>query len=354
MGSRSDTLSLLSPGNELSVTLFEEAGDALFLFDPDTEDICDVNPMGQRLSGFTRTELLRLQITYMFRSEIQGGLQRLRHAYKKTGVFHSQEGFLLRHQQEEVWIPVNLTVTRLHAEPKTLGLVTARDIREQREVYSQLQRVDAELRRVLSSVSDFVWSAEVDGSGRMTYRYYSPVVEQVTGRPPEYFLASPERWLGVLHTADRAVLHKAILRIKGGHSTCEEAEYRILRPDGAVRWIRDSIRASRNGNESGLRLDGVVTDITKNREAQARLRESEERFRQLVENSTDLICETDSEVRFTYLSPNYQDVLGYEPGELLGRKIFDLVHPDDFPAVLADLSLPNATATVYRFRHKDG
>src|SRR5438132_154499 len=80
--------------------------------------------------GCARSELLRHPITYMFRSEIQGGLQRLRHAYKKTGVFHSQEGFLLRHQEEEVWIPVNLTVTRLHAEPKTLGLVTARDVRE--------------------------------------------------------------------------------------------------------------------------------------------------------------------------------------------------------------------------------
>jgi len=88
----------LSPGNELSVTLFEEAGDALFLFDPETEEICDVNPMAQRLSGFARTELLRFQITYLFRSEIQGGLQRLRHAYKKTGVFHSQKRFLLRHQ----------------------------------------------------------------------------------------------------------------------------------------------------------------------------------------------------------------------------------------------------------------
>src|SRR4029077_4438552 len=190
-------------------------------------------------------------------------------------------------------------------------------------------------------------------SGRMTYRYYSPVVEQVTGRPPEYFLAGPERWLGVIHHDDRPVLHKAILRIKGGHSTCEEAEYRILRPDGAVRWIRDSIRASRNGHENELRLDGGVTDITKNREAQTRLRESEERFRQLVENSTDLICETDSQVCFTYLSPNYRDVLGYEPGELLGRKVFDLIHPDDFHVVLADLSQATA-ATVYRFRHKDG
>src|SRR5260370_40172891 len=152
MGSRSDTLSLLSPGNELSVTLFEEAGDALFLFDPDSEDICDVNPMAQRLSGFTRAELLRLQITYMFRSEIQGGLQRLRHAYKKTGVFHSQEGFLLRHQQEEMWIPVNLAVTRLHAEPKTLRLITARDIREHPQRHAHLQRMAPALPRVFSSV----------------------------------------------------------------------------------------------------------------------------------------------------------------------------------------------------------
>jgi PAS domain S-box-containing protein len=459
--------------------LFEEAGDALFLFDPDTEEICDVNPMAQRLSGFSRAELRRHHITYMFRSEIQGGLQRLRHAYKKTGIFHSQEGFLLRHQQEEVWIPVNLTVTRLHAERKTLGLITARDIREHREMYAQLQRMDAELRRVLSSVSDFLWSAEVDNAGRMTYRYYSPVVEQVTGRPPEYFLASPERWLGIIHGDDRPILHKAILRIKGGHSSSEEAEYRILRPDGAVRWIRDSICASRNGNEI-VRLDGVVTDITKHKEAeealraseerfralaekstdaialldaqgvilyaspstetvigytpeefvgrngfdgvhpderprletlfselltepgkartaefqyqhkdgswrfleasgnnrlddpavraivcnyrdvtqrneaQTRLRESEERYRQLVENSTDLICETDSETRYTYLSPNYQDVLGYDPQELLGRKVFDLVHPDDFPAVLADVNRTNATPEVYRFRHKNG
>src|SRR5258707_13159371 len=94
-------------GDELSVTLFEECRAALFLFDPDTEQLLDVNPMAQRLSGFSRQELLRMRITYLFRSEVQGGLQRLRHAYQKTGVFHSQEGFLLRHQEDGNWVPVN-------------------------------------------------------------------------------------------------------------------------------------------------------------------------------------------------------------------------------------------------------
>src|SRR5437762_1495768 len=64
---------------ELSVTLFEEAGDALFLFDPESEQLVDVNPMAQRLSGFSRVELLRHPITYLIRSEVQGGLNRLRH-----------------------------------------------------------------------------------------------------------------------------------------------------------------------------------------------------------------------------------------------------------------------------------
>src|SRR5262249_857236 len=99
MGTRNGALAAYHT-DDLSDSLFEESGDALFLFDPNTEQLLDVNPMAQRLSGFTRPELLRMKITYLLRSEVQGGLQRLRHAYRKTGLFHSQEGFLLRHHNE--------------------------------------------------------------------------------------------------------------------------------------------------------------------------------------------------------------------------------------------------------------
>src|SRR5262245_57335844 len=130
---------------ELAQTLFEEAGDALFLFDPESEQLIDTNPMAQRLSGFSRQEMLQMQITYLFRSEAPRGLARLRHAFRKTGLFHSQEGFLLRHAKGELWTPVNLTITRLHTESETLGLVTARDVREHREVQALLRRKEIEL-----------------------------------------------------------------------------------------------------------------------------------------------------------------------------------------------------------------
>src|SRR5690242_954525 len=123
---------------ELAQTLFEEAGDALFLFDPESEQLLDVNPMAQRLTGYPRHDLLQMPVLYLFRSEAQGGLQRLRAAFRKTGLFHSEEGFLLRHRNEGVWVPVNLTLTRLHAEPRTLGLITARDVSERHRAEREL------------------------------------------------------------------------------------------------------------------------------------------------------------------------------------------------------------------------
>jgi PAS domain S-box-containing protein len=83
------------------------------------------------------------------------------------------------------------------------------------------------------------------------------------------------------------------------------------------------------------------------------LRESEARFRTLVENTCDLICEVDQDARFVYLSPNYATVLGYEPAELLGRHILERIHADDHPLVAAELAKP-ASQVVFRYRHKNG
>jgi two-component system cell cycle sensor histidine kinase/response regulator CckA len=136
---------------ELFQTLFEENGDALFLFDPDSEALLDVNPTVQRLTGLTRKELLQSPVSYFFRSEVQGRLGALRHACRKTGPFHSMEGFLLRTHQSGLWVPINVTVTRLHVRPKILGLITARDVREQQRAHAQLTEKDAELRRALDT-----------------------------------------------------------------------------------------------------------------------------------------------------------------------------------------------------------
>ena len=141
--------------DELAQTLFEEAGDGLFFFEPQDGHLIDVNPMGQRLTGYPRHELLRLSVKGLFSAEAAGGMARLFRAFQSTGLFHSQEGFLMRGAQGRT-IPVNLTVTRVHARQGTLGLITARDITERRQAEEALRRSERHYRNLFENAHDAI------------------------------------------------------------------------------------------------------------------------------------------------------------------------------------------------------
>ncbi len=301
----------------LARALFVEAGDALFLFDPQTDQLLDVNPMAERLTGFPRAEMLRLPATYLFRYGGKGGMQRLRQACHETMVFHAQDGFYLRNRQDGVWIPVNLTVTRLHVQPRTLALITARDVRERHEAQARLQEAEGELRRVLASVSDCLWSARLDGAGRWEYRYLSPVVERITGRSPAFFLAGPERWAELIHPEDRPRWAQALARLRAGQPGQEE--YRIVRPDGAVRWVRDSVLVSRPPS-SFLRLDGVLTDVTEARQAG-------ERFRRILDGAHEAFVGMDAAGVIIDWNQQAEATFGWTRAEAVGRLLEETIIP---------------------------
>lgn len=317
---------------DLGQALFEEAGDALFLFDPDSDQLVDVNPTAQLLSGFSRQEMLCMRATFLFRFEGRGGMNRLKHASQHTGVFHSQDGYFLRTRMEGVWVPVNLTIARLHVHPKTLGLITARDAREQRDALQQMKKIEGEMRRVIASVSDCLWSAAIDATHQWTYRYVSPVIEKITGRPADFFRIGLEHWRRVVHPEDRPAWEKALQRLKAGRSTQEE--YRIIRPDGTVRWVRDNVSVSHGDDDKDLRLDGVLTDTTEARKAAEALRESQRALATLMSNLPGMAyrCRNDREWTMEFASEGTLTLTGYQPADLVGNRVTSyaqLIHPDD-------------------------
>ena len=338
---------------ELAITLFEEAGDALLLFDPETEELVDANPMAQRLTGIGRSELLRLPVTYLFRSEKPGGLLRLRQAFQKTGVFHSQEGFQLRSQNAGVWIPVNISITRLHAEPKTLGMITVRDVREQREAFAQLQKLELELRRVLTSVSAYVWTGIHETHGAFVLQYISPAAERILGQPPNRYYAGLDPTLSAVHCDDRPRVEQAFRDLRTANGTEAEIDFRIIRPDGGTRWLRNRITVNRPNNGHGVQFDGIVTDTTEHKQAEAALKGSEERYRTLVENSQDMIAEVGLDGQVYYSSPNHLEMLGYESSAAIDLNTFAAMHPDDLPMAKGEWGKPTIRA-VYRFQHRNG
>lgn len=123
-----------------------------------------------------------------------------------------------------------------------------------------------------------------------------------------------------------------------------------------LEW-NDEVLADDQGRVTGLVAIGQ--DVTEQVRAERTARESEERFRKLMEHSSKVIALYDADTRILYQSPSVRDVLGYEPEEVIGRLGFEYCHPDDLPAIRERmpevLSTPGAIGKVeLRSRCKDG
>ena len=143
-----------------------------------------------------------------------------------------------------------------------------------------------------------------------------------------------------------------------------------LRGDGPASDLQVSVR-TRSGEvrdailgtelvetESGPMVFCVVRDITERNRMAQELRKSEEHFRLITDNASDMISIYTPDTILTYVSPSVRRVLGYEPEELIGRPVFDVMHPDDVQRVSRLLpgspGVPDTFTVTHRAVRKDG
>jgi PAS domain S-box-containing protein len=102
----------------------------------------------------------------------------------------------------------------------------------------------------------------------------------------------------------------------------------------------------------------IARDITFRKGAELTIQEREKRYRAIMENAYDLIAEVDGSATFLYVSPNFEEVLGYAPSQLIGSNIFSLVHPEDRAGGLEEFTQGMQAAgsgrSIYRYRHQNG
>ncbi len=330
---------------QLAEALFAEAGDALFLFDPDTDQLLAVSAVAERLSGFPRGELLKLPATYLFRFGGQGGMRRLQQAASKTEVFHSQEGFFLRTNQDGVWIPVNLSMARLHVQPKTLALITARDLREQREAHDLL-------RTLMDHLPGYVFVKDARGRFVTTNAAHlralgAATLADVVGKTDFDFFtrALAEKY----HADEEAVVRSGRPLLGREESTID--------PDGRTQWVLTDKVPLRDHRGTVIGLVGMCQDITEHkaaeeeraqlleREQAARaeaeaavrardeslqaLRASEEQYRSLAEATPQVVWTTRSDGWIEYVNRRWFEYTGLTLEQSQGSGWTSVLHPDD-------------------------
>lgn len=102
-----------------------------------------------------------------------------------------------------------------------------------------------------------------------------------------------------------------------------------IRKDGSVLFLRENARAVRDDNGNIVYYDGTVEDITERKQAEKALRDSEEKFRNLVDNTIDWVWQVDWNGTYTYVSPNVLQIMGYREDEIIGKKPFDLMSSEE-------------------------
>ncbi len=220
-------------------------------------------------------------------------------------------------------------------------------------------RESEERHRLISELMcDYVYTGAITAEGDIVPTWASGPIERVLGYSAEQ-LARPEglRWLDLVEEEDRPRALASVARLREGQSTV--TEYRARRADGAVVWLRDTVRPL--WSSDGRRVEGFmggVQDITAHKQVEADLRLSEERFRILADSVPALITVTDEAGRVTYANQAARELYEADEGDDLVELWLAALHPEDRERVLhgphPELDPTGAVQREYRIIRRDG
>jgi PAS domain S-box-containing protein len=204
------------------------------------------------------------------------------------------------------------------------------DITERKQAEDALFRSEKNLRETLDATTDGIWTWNFTTGGLL----FSPRCYTMLGYKPDSFPASHENWMNLIHPDDREkalAIAEEYLKTK---PDLYENVFRLRTRRGDYRWIHARARVvETDENGEAVRMIGNYEDITERKRAEEALRQSEEKYRSLVENINDIIYEIDSNGIITYISTVAEILTGYNQSELIGRNIFDFIHREDLPRI---------------------
>jgi PAS domain S-box-containing protein len=204
------------------------------------------------------------------------------------------------------------------------------DVTERDETLRALRKSEERYQLMARGANDGLWDWYLDSDEC----FYSPRYREILGYTEEEFPNHVDSWLKSLHPDDREKALAANKECIDGKVEQFQVEFRQIHKDGSIRWILGRGGSSRDENGNVYRISGTHTDITQRKQAEDALRESEERFRLMIEHASSGIFQATPEGKFLTVNPALARMLGYDSPEELIAGVRDigkdiLVNPVD-------------------------
>jgi two-component system cell cycle sensor histidine kinase/response regulator CckA len=321
LGERIKAEKALRESEESYRTIFENTGTSMIFIEEDMT-ISMANAEFVRNTGYSQDEVNgRMKWTELVHPD---ELERMigQHRLRREISGGALPGYELRYRTK-TGDPRD-ALLNIQLVPGTMKSVASLiDITDRKRAEEALQASDNRLREITTQVPGVVYQLYVRPSGAMGFYYVSDRSELVIGLKPDlegYF----ERFSAIIIPEHRDGFIKSIEK-----SVKESSEWKyegmLQKPSGEIIWF--SCNSNPLLRENEMVFNGVVRDITAQKKAEQELQHSEERYRTLVENASDIVFRTDSTGRFTFVNPAGIHIAGYEEEALMGMHYPELIHP---------------------------
>ncbi|GAB4281337.1 MAG: hypothetical protein Fur0025_09880 [Oscillatoriaceae cyanobacterium] len=313
------------------------------------------NPAFDAMFGYEREELIGRHVSILNNgsadenirivSEIMGDLQN-----KGSWV-----GELANPRKDGTEFTTRAQISGIEIAGKQSWITVQEDITERRRLEIEMRESEERFRQMAENIESVFWMTEPNKNKMI---YVSPAYEKIWGQSCESVYREPMSFLNPIHPEDRELVIAAFPKqIRGEY----DEEYRLLLPNGEIKWIRDRAFPIADYNGDIYRVVGIAEDITDRKIAAIALQESEERFRQIAENVREVFFLLTPDARqMIYISPAYEKIWNRSRDSLYEnpRSWLETVHPEDqswvIPAYLKQLEEGSDFDQEYRILRPDG
>jgi two-component system, cell cycle sensor histidine kinase and response regulator CckA len=276
--------------------------------------------------GYSREEISSMQFNSFIHPEDRKMVDE-RHQRRLEGenIVNNYEFRVNKKNGDIIWVEINVVRIEWNNKPATLNFLT--EITKRKNSEKALKDSERRFRTVSQLTSDYAYSYQVNPDFTMELEWVTGALVKITGFNHDK-IKERGGWESIIYPDDLSIPRTQLKELLAGNISV--VEYRVVSKNGNLKWMRDYAQPefADNGKQI-VRILGAVQDITINKDAEEVIRESEEKYRLLVENQTDLIIKVDKDGRFVFASDSFCKLFGKHNNELIDHVFNPEVHPED-------------------------